>query len=160
MQDSQYLAPLSDDLFQQEMAKPSSLSDIIGALSPDNTQQSWQPPQYPHGDSGMPFASASQHGGMAQEDFNLDGSTMGQHISDFDMIPTGYTTFGCTPGGVAVGVPGGEFGSGHGEHSAATSRTVSPGSVTNQDSFRGTAGQPSSELNEQLGLGQPFSQDF
>lgn len=160
MQDSDNLPPLPQDVFQQELDKPSSLSDIIGALSPDNTQQFWQPAQYQRGDGGMTFPPATQHGGMAEADFNLGGPTIRQQYSDFDMAPAGNAELRFTPDGIAAGVPGGELGSGRGGHSGATSRTVSPGPGTNQDSFRGGAWQPGPELNQQLGLGQPFSQDF
>lgn len=141
MQDSEYLGPLADYRFRQEMDKPSTLDDVFGSLSPEYNQHFWQPHQYQRPDSGIAFPP--QHGGMVQGDFSLDDYTMGQQGDGFDMAPTGNTMFGSAPG---------EFGSGSRGHSAATSRVATPGPGADQNSSTGSVWQPSSESD-----GQPDS---
>lgn len=146
--------PLSQEAFDQEMSRPSTLNDVLfGPRSPDPPQYFWQPQQYQHGHNEMPPPLTTPGGNMAQADFNLDGPTMAQQGTGLDMATPGNATFGSTPGGVAIGAPGRGFPPGNGGHSAATSRTVTPGPGTSQNYGPGSSLQPGSELDGQAGSG-------
>lgn len=158
MQDFENTEPLSEEIFQQEMNRPSTLDDVyLAQLSPDIPQNLWQQPHvFSHGANEMAPPLNTQGGHMAQADFNLTGHTMGQQSTGFDTATPGNATFGSTPGGVAVGASGGGFPPGNGRYSAATSRTVSPGPNASQNYGPGSALQPGSEFDGQAGGGPAF----
>lgn len=156
MQDSEYLEPLSDGMFAQEMDKPSTLNDVFfDSLSPDYNQHFWQSHRNQHSDSGMTLPPPPQNGGMVQGDFSLDDSAMGQQGAGFDLAPTGNIIFGSAPGGLAVG----GFGSGSGGHSAVTRRAVTPGPGANQKSSPSSVWQPGSEFDDQPGSSSTLGGD-
>ncbi|KAK7712398.1 hypothetical protein SLS63_012383 [Diaporthe eres] len=111
MQDFENTEPLSEETFQQEMNRPSTLDDVyLGQLSPDIPQNFWQQPHVFSREANEVAPPLTTHGGhMAQADFNLTGHTMGQQSTGFDTATPGNARFGSTPGGVAVGAPGGGF---------------------------------------------------
>ncbi|KAI7783721.1 hypothetical protein LA080_011430 [Diaporthe eres] len=158
MQDFENTEPLSEEAFQQEMNRPSTLNDVFfGQLRPDIAQNFWQQPHvFSRGANEMAPPLNTQGGHMAQADFNFDGHTMGQQSTGFDMATPGNATFGSAPGGLAVGAPGGGFPPGNGGYSAATSRTVSPGPDTSQNYGTGSALQPGSEFDGHAGGGPAF----
>lgn len=136
-----YMQPLSNDTFQQEMSRRSTLADIFpGPINPDNAQPNWQTAEYQDDGSGMAFPPAPQHGELTQAELDLLDPALFEQGTDviYTTAPSGTTAAGPAPASLAYSAPGGQPADGAVQE-PPSSRTVTPASGAVQDAFPGSA---------------------